>query len=147
MGFKKRISRTQHQEMTKFLDINVVISNLLQFFKQILKCISDENPKCLPKPINAIVDCFNNFFMDSCRLKIQLVILAFLHLDFKIPNSSNSQNARLNRKPNIYLNILLREQDKRVICMLVRDCKVIVMIAPITITTRGQTKKMFFIVF
>lgn len=70
-----------------------------------VQCISDENPKCLPEPVNVIVDCFSNLFMDSCRLKIQLVILAFLHLDFKIPNSSISQNARLNHKPNIYLNI------------------------------------------
>lgn len=70
-----------------------------------VQCISDENPKCLHEPVNVIVDCFSNLFMDSCRLKIQLVILAFLQLDFKIPNSSTSQNARLNHKPNIYLNI------------------------------------------
>jgi 4-amino-4-deoxy-L-arabinose transferase-like glycosyltransferase len=48
-------------------------------------------------------------FQDSTRH----TKLAFLHLDFKIPNSSTSQDAKLNHKPNIYLNILLPEQGKK----------------------------------
>jgi hypothetical protein len=48
-------------------------------------------------------------FQDStCDTK-----LAFLHLDFKIPNSSTSQDAKLNHKLDIYLNTLLPEQGKK----------------------------------
>jgi len=48
-------------------------------------------------------------FQDSiCHTK-----LAFPHFDFKIPNSSTNQDAKLNHKQNIYLNILLPEQGKK----------------------------------
>jgi len=49
-----------------------------------------------------------NFQYSTCHTK-----LAFPHLDFKIPNSSTSQDAKLNHKPNIYLNTLLPEQGKK----------------------------------
>ncbi len=123
---------TIFQTRTKTWWFNVQVMKIQSFYL---------NQLVLLLNVSTTLSCILAYFQDStCYRK-----LAFPHLDHGIPNSSTNQDAKLNHKPNIYLKIVLPKQGRRGdmhACK--RSCsKVIIMIAPITVATRGQNEKCF----